>query len=275
MPEYELKPMSIGDILDGTFRLYRARFGPFLLIALTVYIPISLLVTLLQGLSQQAMTPGEVEPGMLLIVLVPVLLFALFVLPLCQGALVHNISAAYLGEDIGAWASYRRAAPRLIRLLIANLIAAIIIGCGFILFIVPGIIFSLWYMLLTAVVMLETKGILGSGKRSRELMRGNLGKGFVLALVVFVLGFIFQMIVSAALAIIGGFTPAATVHILTFVENAAPAVILPIQVAPMILLYYDLRIRKEGFDLERLAASLEEDQNDQDDPYAPPPFQQP
>jgi len=35
-----------------------------------------------------------------------------------------------------------------------------------------------------------------------------------------------------------------------------PALWLPIQTAPSILLYYDLRIRKEAFDLQKLSETL-------------------
>lgn len=34
------------------------------------------------------------------------------------------------------------------------------------------------------------------------------------------------------------------------------ALVLPIQTAPTILLYYDLRIRKEAFDLQKLSEAL-------------------
>ena len=37
--------MSVSEILDTTFRLYRERFVTFLLIALIVYVPYSLLAT--------------------------------------------------------------------------------------------------------------------------------------------------------------------------------------------------------------------------------------
>ena len=45
-----------------------------------------------------------------------------------------------------------------------------------------------------------------------------------------------------------------------FVQQAAShvvsAVLLPFQTAPAILFYYDLRIRKEAFDLQLLSRSL-------------------
>jgi hypothetical protein len=41
------------------------------------------------------------------------------------------------------------------------------------------------------------------------------------------------------------------------VQSLAAAVLLPLSIAPQILLYYDLRIRKEAFDLQMLSAAME------------------
>ncbi len=42
------------------------------------------------------------------------------------------------------------------------------------------------------------------------------------------------------------------------VQTLAGAILLPIGTAPAILLYYDLRIRKEGFDLQMLSSAIEQ-----------------
>ena len=43
-----------------------------------------------------------------------------------------------------------------------------------------------------------------------------------------------------------------------FVQNLVNVLVLPIQTAPLILLYYDLRIRKEAFDLQMLSSAMEQ-----------------
>ena len=47
------------------------------------------------------------------------------------------------------------------------------------------------------------------------------------------------------------------IFLMTFITTAADALVLPIQAAPMIFFYYDLRVRKEAFDLDRLSAMIE------------------
>src|SRR5438552_2872109 len=112
-PTPELRPMDIGDILDGTFRLYRARFVPFLTVALVAYVPYGLVMALIQALLLPAMRVGQPLPigggaptstmpfgapdtGSLIVGGISVLLLAFVVFPLVQGALIQDISATYL-----------------------------------------------------------------------------------------------------------------------------------------------------------------------------------
>jgi hypothetical protein len=256
----ELRPMGIGDILDATFRLYRDRFVRFATIALIVYVPLALVIGLLQTQfaaavpqTGQPLRPEDVFPVLLKAMgagMVVTFLSWVFG-ALCSGALVHNISSAYLGEELGSRESYARAAPRLLRLLAAQFVAGLVIFVGFALCIVPGVIFGLWFLLLAPVVMLENEPVMKSLERSRELMRGNLGKGFLLMLVVTIIWFVIYWVVQFVVTRIPWHP-----YFAHFSLIVLQALVLPIQLAPPILLYYDLRIRKEAFDLEQLAASL-------------------
>ncbi len=261
----ELRPMKIGDILDVTFRLYRRKFLAFLLVALVVYIPYAVLMSLpaLFGnaamfapgadvAGQSAQTAVDFNPLVVFAFVFATILFMVFVRPLCTAALVQNISASYLGEELSAGESYSRAAPRLLSLIWAQIIAGVVILIGYLLLIVPGVIFSLWFLILTPVVVLEGLGGGTALGRSRELMRGNLGKGFLLAIVVAVLSWIF----GAIAGVLVNFIPIEYLSLRTFINGVIPALWLPIQTAPFILLYYDLRIRKEAFDLQKMAESM-------------------
>ena len=259
MNAQELRPMGIGDILDTTFRLYRQRFLTFLLIALVVFVPYALFIAGVQAWIVSAKpvaavggAPAAINIAAIVVAVLTFLIFAFILLPLCGAALVQNISAAYLGENLSAGGSYGRAAPRLLSLLGTQILTGLVVLLGFCLLIVPGIIFSLWFFVVVPVVILEGLGGTPAMGRSRELMRGNLGKAFGLALVVNIL----VMIISAALGFVGGRVFAEGSVFLVFYQNAIQAILLPIQTAPIILLYYDLRIRKEAFDLQKLSETM-------------------
>lgn len=276
MSVQELRPMGIGDILDTTFRLYRQRFATFLLIALIVYVPFSLIQAMMVAsappnirspwqLPVQEPEPfnpvraSQPVPQMRDMNLAPyfassagTMLFACICLPLCLAALTHNISASYLGENLSAAQSYGRVMPRLLAIIGTQVLAGLIVVVGFFLCVVPFFIFLLWFYVLSPIVVLEgLSGTVALG-RSRELMRGNMGKAFVLALVLWLLGVIIGL--SLGFGIGAMFGPHYVLQ--TFFAQVLHAFILPIQTAPIVLFYYDLRIRKEAFDLQQLSASL-------------------
>jgi hypothetical protein len=188
-----------------------------------------------------------------------ILVFGIVLIPLCTAAMIQNISASYLGESLTVGASYSRAAPRLLPLMGTQILVGLIVLLGFVLLIVPGVIFSLWFLIVGPVVILE--GVAGTSAlgRSRELMRGNLGKGFSLMFVVGILCGIIGWILGIVIALVPWPHPSLAV----FVQTVVPVLWLPIQTAPLILLYYDLRIRKEAFDLQKLAEAMGQ-------PAAPP-----
>ena len=250
--------MGIGDILDTTFRLYRRRFLTFLLIALIVDIPYAIFMALVQPLAADVSTVSasspqmQFQPGSFVIPMIGLIVYGLILSPLCQAAMVHNISASYLGEAISAGQSYSRALSRLLPLLGSQIMAGVIILIGLLLLIVPGIIFSLWYFVLVPVVVLESVSGSTALGRSRELMRGNLGKGFVLGFTVNIL----VIIITWGFQFLGRMIPWPHFVFMQVYNIAVQALLLPIMTAPFILLYYDLRIRKEAFDLQKLSETM-------------------
>jgi len=262
--------MGIGDILDVTFRLYRRRFLTFLLIALIVYVPYALLLAafrpfeaspqppvIREGMSQEAQMEQlslamRANTTRAAVGLIGLAVFLIVLMPLCTAALTHNISASYLGEDLTAGQSYGRAAPRLAALIGTQLLSGLIIFAGLLLCLVPGIIFALWFMVIAPVVILEAKAGPSAMGRSKELMRGNLDKGFTLGFVVGILTYIITFGLNTLTALVPWPHPSLGI----FAQTVLLAIILPLQTAPWILLYYDLRIRKEAFDLEKLAETL-------------------
>ena len=264
----ELRPMGIGDILDATFRLYRERMPTFAVIALFAYLPLAL-YTLVVGLafsspemypqqfdfsSQDPFAAGPpIDTTVLLLNSIGPLLFMLIVMPLVQAALIFNISGAILGERLSAGESYRRAATRIWALLGTQFLVGLVVMLGMIMCIVPGVIFSLWLMVIAPIVVLERVSATKAMRRSRELMRGNTGKGFTLMLVASLLTGAITFGAGMAL----GYAPMPHPVFAEAGVLIIQALLLPVQTAPLILLYYELRVRKEAFDLQRLSECVE------------------
>jgi hypothetical protein len=91
-------------------------------------------------------------------------------------------------------------------------------------------------------------------QRSWELVKGNRGKVFLIFLVIVVIQVLVQIGIGLVSAI--GFGPGNASVLTSIMENLVSLLLTPISAIAVTLLYYDFRIRKEGFDLEILSQSI-------------------
>lgn len=113
-------------------------------------------------------------------------------------------------------------------------------------------------------LVVENSGIGLALTRTWSLMRGNLLKCFVLVVIAGAVTFLLQMILQQptkaviASGIAKGVSASFVIVIIdALIAAVSSAVLAPVLSIVTILLYYDIRIRKEGFDLELLAAELD------------------
>jgi len=279
--QIQLRPMGLGEILDATFRLYRNNFLKFFTIVLVVDIVVFVIVQAYQRTVVGLFTQGRPGSGTLAVFVAS--LFAMVFVPavlmlLKVGALTYAVSQTYLGRVVSIGESFRKVRQRLGALLWSSALTVIIIGLGMLAFILPGLIFYLNYLLVSQVVVLEGLNGRRALRRSRELMVVKTEKGFfsfkhnraraflITALVGAITVMItvgVQMAVVAAFGIPGlnqaaGATSVLSVQAITsgIIQQLAQSLMTPIGIIAMILLYYDIRVRFEGFDLELMAAAL-------------------
>ncbi len=290
-PAFDLQPMSIGDILDRTVRLYRRNFLHTLGI---VSIPYLLLLPVNVGLSPARGTPLGPQllqrPG--LIAGASLLgLAAIWLTFVSMGALARSISERYLGGAPTIWASYSPVFRRTFSLIWAYFLSFLVWGGVLMLGVAIPLVVStlavLWdpgawglgiyalfavlglgaivvvvvtffrLLLVTQVVVIE--GLRGAAalQRSWRLMRRNVWR----AVVIFIFGFILSVIVGVVLGVpvgfLAGLSPARESRALeVVVDYLARILATPFLSIPFTLLYYDSRIRQEAFDLEVMARNL-------------------
>jgi hypothetical protein len=171
----------------------------------------------------------------------------------------HAVSEICLDIKPNVARSYRRAFAQPGRLMGSYLLAFVFVLVGFLLLVVPGLVFSVWYTFVGPVVVLEALAGRAALKRSRELGRGyylrNIGIILLGGLLAMVLTFLISALVGVAAALIAEAlgTDFGWVEFLGGVCGlimAPPLTILPV------LLYYDMRARKEGYAAAQLADDL-------------------
>ena len=132
---------------------------------------------------------------------------------------------------------------------------AVAIGFGVMaLGVVGTLILGARYVNIAAAVMLEDRGPLAARRRSTELVKGSLART---AGVVFVAGVVYMVGVLTAWALAGLVTREANAS--SQIAGALGVALYPFVGALLTVLYYDLRIRREGYDLELMSRALERD----------------
>ena len=289
-----LRPLSVGDIIDRTIRLYRANFVVFFAVAA---LP-SLIVEVLQrafGLSQTfdlndftsaLSTPGRtvalprqlqpVDPvAALVVALVSVVLFLVQ-----YGALVYVVGQRYLGRPASVRDGFvqgLRAAPRLflsalvVFVLICVVVLVVVIAAaalnsqaftaiaiviGFIGFFIlfPFVLLSL--AVLGPAVVLEGLRPIAAIRRSFHLMQKarwrTLGLYILMGIISSLLGLIFTLLFFVSFVS----EPTVRTVLQTVATIASEGVSYPLLYGSLAILYYDLRVRKEAFDLQLAAEAL-------------------
>jgi hypothetical protein len=265
-----LRPLGIGEALDMAIKVYRARFRTLVRAVVMVVAPVQAVAALIQlsvptsdALRTQS-TPGTTPTfdtsnfvGYLVATVVVVAL-QYIAAQLATAASLNVVSSAYLGEDVDWRPSVRFATHRLRSLLWVSFLVTFIAGVALILCIAPGVYLFFSWSMAVPVLLLEDRRGWAALQRSQELVKGRWWH--VAACVL--LGIILASVVGAAFqGILFGIIQAQQNEVVTAVARfvtgtASAALVTPFSAAVTTIVYFDLRVRKEGFDLELLARSL-------------------
>jgi hypothetical protein len=247
MTTYQLRPLSLGEILDGALVLLRRHFALVLGIAIVcegIPTAMDVYIDLIGGASQ--------NPGLNLLDRVLTLVGSVFV----TGATVRVVSEAYLGRTPMFGDAMGFAGQRFGPVFGANFLSGLLTVLAMVLLIIPGIIVACGYSVAAQAAALESGSSGEALRRSWNLTKGfrwkALGLGAV-SIALFLVVFLGAGLLAGILSgVLGGLDA-----VLAVLAGAVSLFIYPVISCVFTLFYYDLRVRKEGFDLEMLSRELE------------------
>jgi hypothetical protein len=272
MQPADLRPLSLGELLDRTFTLYRSRFLLFFGIAGIPHIAVLALnlsrFLYLPGLSlsqlpghRSTVAPqlGDMMTWAILTVVVTVVSVAVAVV--ASGGTIIAAAESYLGRTITIADALQRAVRAFFRLLGVSVVVGVVVVIGFFFLIIPGIYLACRLLVSMPVTVMEGLMPRQTLERSFALTSENAGRSFLILLLYFVLA------LTASALLYGPF------FILTMVSRHNPEIamvwlalslvgqtISTVLVSPVLyisaaLFYFDLRIRKEAFDLQLMMSN--------------------
>ncbi len=247
-----LRPLSVGEILDVSFTLYRRHFATLGTVAVVC-----------SGLPVLMSLYIEASGGVLQNLTLTLVYYVVFTVlsSVATAATVFVVSASYLGQPLKAGGALKRATPLLGRLIVCSLLLAIVVGFGFLFFMIPGIVLLSGLVLAFPSLVLEPgSSPTGALSRSWSLTRGSRWR--ILGLLVTLLILLYVPIIAlgaiATVILPAGPSGSITPGVLTLaVVGVLQMLLYPLLYCVLTVAYYDLRVRKEGFDLEVLASTLQ------------------
>ena len=265
---YEIRAMSFAEILDMGFRLLRDHFLLVVGLAATLQVPLAVLQAWAGArFAAHSAGAGQIAAAVL------VALGIIVVGPAVGAAVTYALGETYLGRSATMGGALGRAFRILKPLIGTMLLVWLVVLAGAlvsvlpfalvrftvsapvpralaVVVLVPIALFTVFYlivafMLTTQVMVLEQRFGGAALRRSRALMRGNVIRGLgvttVGALIVGVLGGVLQLAL--------GFVPLVGPVAKGLTQAAATGYTS----AVLVVLYFDIRCRKEAFDLDHLA----------------------
>jgi hypothetical protein len=247
MATRQLRPMSVGEILDASLVLLRRHLGVFFGVAAACQgVP--------QALSLYVQVSGgwSARPG--LYALAQALGFLGYLL--VTGATIRIVSQAYLGYEPRLGDALRFAARKFGRTFGAGLAAGILVAMASLLLLIPGIVVACGLAVAVQAAVLEPLPAASDGiGRSWTLTKGFKGKALALyAVTVVLFGCVGLGRVVATL--LAAWASPAFVRPVLVLWALLSLFVYPFLSCVFTLFYYDLRVRKEAFDLELLSRQL-------------------
>ena len=267
------QPMGFTDILDGMFSFYRSHFRLFVTIG-AVYLVLSLGIDLISV----SLLETDATMGTGLVILVFTILMSVAVSTFVVAGLAYASAHVYLGREITPGAALQRAWQRFWTYLGSLILWSLVVGGLTVTIIgIPfAIYFSVRWGLYSLPVLFEGTTARNALRRSTELVKGTWWRVFGIMLAISVISFMIYFILEASSSFLLSWmglseaeAPTGLLDTLRQLFIPTPSEIgwfsytirrlvsliiatftMPISTIGSTLLYFDLRIRKEAYDIE-------------------------
>jgi hypothetical protein len=262
-----LRPLEVGDVLDETFRIYRRHFLLFAGISVILAIPsaglqgysfFAIFNSFLQSANAgQAPDFNNVLPS--LVVLGIGYVVSILLAPFAFGAVIYAACESALGRQVTVIGALRA----VLRRYFAILGYVVLVGLMGIVFCLLPLWIWIWvgWVAVLPVMFVENAGLGAAMGRSWRLVEGRWWRTFLILLLVGILWYFARIALEAFAGLANGVLSfvASSFVVLAVAQGAAviiAALVNPVLQIAVVLIYFDLRVRREALDLFQLAQNV-------------------
>ncbi|WP_131765655.1 proline-rich domain-containing protein [Candidatus Protofrankia californiensis] len=250
-----LRPLAVGEILDGAFSALRRSPGATIGLTLGATTVAQIITIILTAIGQRGSSGVAVLCGVVNVIINFVVAIAL------TGALSVAVSELTLGSKVKIGEVLQRVRPRLAGLAGLSIVVTLLTLLGLIGLLIGAVFVAVALVLSTPAFVLEGGTINTAMRRSWTLVRGAWWRTFGILLLT---GIIVTVVVSVLTVVIGvafaaggdsmtdpvtGDLTGTGLVFTAIVDIIISIAIMPIMAGVVVLLYIDRRIRLEGLDM--------------------------
>lgn len=197
---------SAGKIFNEAWALYKTRFKTLIAISLIPFLCF-LIIGFIFGVGYISLkissNTGSLSMPLIYIIGLVVAIFLIYVA--IWGSTASLFAIKDSAEAIGWKESFRRSRPYIGAFFTTGLLSGLAVLGGFILFIIPGIIFGLWFSQSPYVVIEEGLNNTAALKRSKYYIKGRIGQIFGKLFYIGIITIALYIALGIILAIFGSF----------------------------------------------------------------------
>ena len=285
-----LRPRSAIEIVDTAFTIWRRNIGQMTIIGVAATVPI--VVALVLGLGSLMGGFGRSFDETKLVALMPMIFVFVIVMVLwmavVDGAMTIAAGDAYHGREVSAASALRAAVSKGGTLVLSNILRVLAVGAvaavgGFLLAILgraSGLIAGLLMVALavctillfarlfatTNAVIFENSSATESLSRSMTISKDSAWRIFGVIVLVYIVLFVAQMAIGILLQVVVSMVLKSPI-VAGVIGNVIGVLLYPFLSIGLMVLYFDQRIRKEGYDLDVMSSGIPSSPS----PVPPPP----
>jgi hypothetical protein len=248
--------MTLGDIVDAAIRLYRMHWRALMGFVAILVVPLQFVDEYLRRNYQHVnygTTAGQAQLGRAFAIGLVVSLFGLLIVqPLINGGSAFAVGSFHLGRTPNAGDVLEGALPFLGSVLLVIVLYTLVVLGGLILVILPGVYFLVRFHFGVPAVVLEKERGRDALRRSWRLTQGAFWRLFGILLVTGILAGIVAAVFAVPAALAADHSGTSGWVIRAVGGSVGGVLTTPFTQTVVMLLYFDLRVRKEGLTLDRL-----------------------
>lgn len=258
-----LPQRGVGEILSTAFEIYKSNASNLLMIVAIVVVPLTFISAFIGGVvfapeTETVLVFGEPvdtvsarTAGAVILVALVTAVIGVVISAVLQAAIMRGAAQGSIGDPVDVDASYKWGFARFGSVILISILVGLAVAGGLILLVIPGLIFAVMFSVAIPALVVENLRGTDAMSRSWNLVKGHFWHAVGVIIVAAIIGAVVGGIIGGIGGAIGD-----NWFVSWIFQAIAQIITAPFAAIVSVLLYLDLRARREALTADALRAEL-------------------